>query len=91
MVHNGTTVYCCGVRNMQAACFMYMHVGDSEESSSAMAEWAMFDAAVRHICWTDFFETWIRAIAQSILFVRKGNQVFVPSLHRALRTTCQTD
>ena len=24
MMHNGTTVYCCEVRNMQATCFMYM-------------------------------------------------------------------
>ena len=24
MVHNGTTVYCCEVRNMHATCFMHM-------------------------------------------------------------------
>ena len=47
MAHNGTPVYCCEVRNMYATCFMHMHVGNSEESSSAMAEWVVFDA-VRH-------------------------------------------
>ena len=67
----------------------HVHVGNNEESSSAMAELAMFEAAVRHVCWMDFFETWIRAIAQSIPFVRKRNQVFVPSHYE--RHAKQTD
>ena len=41
---------------------------------------------MKHFCWTDFFETWIRAITQSIPFVSKRNQVFVP-----LPSWCTTD
>ena len=90
MVHNGITVYCCGVRNTNPTCFKHM-LAIVKNLLRHLAEWVMFDEAVRHLWSTDFLETWIHAIAQSIPLVRTGNQIFVPSLHGALRTTCQRD
>ena len=40
----------------------------------------------KHFCWTDFFETYIRAITQSIPFFSNKNQVFIP-----LPSWCSTD
>ena len=45
----------------------------------------------KHFCWTGFFETWIRAITQSITFMSKRNHTSIPLPSWCTTSDTQTD